>query len=580
MLTEFTLQVYTTVSSEEKKDFLVKSFGLRSSHIFSSRDTSFLQGILAQTSNQGVDVILNSLTGDQLHATWQCCAPFGRFVEIGKADLTAAGRLQMAPFLKGTTFSAFDLSHIYHSSSPRMHALWQKLLARVFTLYREGKITAFEPLKVFPIDEITQAYRYFSTRTRMGKVAISLQQPESIIHLQPLKHATQFDANKSYVMIGCLGGLGRTFSRWMVSRGARKFAFLGRSGTDKLAARSLVEDLRASGADCEVVRGDVCNATDVEAVVDAGAAMGPIGGVIQAAMGLNEAIFSVMSNKAWHTGIDPKVHGSWNLLNSLKKNSRESALDFFLMTSSVSGSVGTATEGNYCAGNHFLDLFSRHLRNQGLPAVAIGFGMISEVGYLHDNPEIEALLVRKGIQAIDADELLQLTDLALSSNSKLNFPHAHDAFAVSHMLTGMEAHGIKELRKKGFEGTQPAMEDPRANLLASALDGQDENDSSSGSTGGLPAEVASLMKSGQTLPEAMLNFIRKRFGNLVLLKFNDVNVKKPLAQYGMDSMIGAEFRIWFYKSMGVDIPLVLLLGSTCTIESLRDLAVGAYEQKE
>ncbi|KAL3450556.1 hypothetical protein BJX65DRAFT_316007 [Aspergillus insuetus] len=576
-------EVYTTVSSEEKKNFLINTIGLNPSHIFSSRDTSFLPALLSATSNRGVDVILNSLTGDQLHATWKCCAPFGRFIEIGKADLTTAGRLQMAPFLKGTTFSAFDLSHLYHSESPRLHALWQDLLAQVFTLYRARKIAAFDPLKVFPVTEITQAYRYFSSRSRMGKVAISLEDEQSTIPLQPLKHAMRFDPRKSYVMIGCLGGLGRTFSRWMVSRGARRFAFLGRSGIDKPAARSLVEDLQASGAECSVVRGDVCNAEDVEAVVTAAAQMGSIGGVVQAAMGLDEAIFSVMSNKSWHTGIDPKVHGSWNLLKSLKKEDRQSALDFFLMTSSVSGSVGTATEANYCAGNHFLDHFARHLRRtHDIPAVAIGFGMISEVGYLHDNPEIEALLVRKGIQAIDADELIQLTDLALSpsSNASLAIPHAHDTLAVAHMLTGMEPHGIRELRRKGFEGTQPAMEDPRANLLASALEGSDADSSSAGgSTGGLPAEVAALVKGGQSLRDAVLHFIRKRFGNLVLLKFDAVDVKKPLAQYGMDSMIGAEFRIWFYKSMGVDIPLVMLLGASCTIESLRDLAAQVMESE-
>jgi hypothetical protein len=73
----------------------------------------------------------------------------------------------------------------------------------------------------------------------------------------------------------------------MVQRGARKFAFLGRSGTDKLAARNLIEDLKTQGADCVVVRGDVCNPKDVEFVVEQGAAKGKIGGVVQAAMGLN-----------------------------------------------------------------------------------------------------------------------------------------------------------------------------------------------------------------------------------------------------------------------------------------------------
>ncbi|KAI0199298.1 reducing type I polyketide synthase 10 [Astrocystis sublimbata] len=586
-------KVYTTVSTEAKRKFLVENFGVEPSHIFSSTDTSFMAELLDATCGRGVDVVLNSLTGDQLHATWKCCAPFGRFVEIGKADLTAAGRLDMEPFLKGTTFSAFDLSHLYHSDDEHLHQQWSDLLAEVFDLYRKGHISAFQPLKVFGIDEIQDAYRHFSSRNRIGKVAVSLKRRDAVIELQPQKHATQLNSDKSYLMVGCLGGLGRTLSRWMMSRGARKFAFLGRSGTDKSAARSLVEDLEAAGAKCEVVRGDVCSPTDVESVAAAAASMGQIGGVVQAAMGLNEAIFSTMPNKwkrlktqddetnsaclDWHTGIDPKVHGSWNLLNSLKKDSRESELDFFLMTSSVSGSVGTATEANYCAANHFLDIFARHLRTaHGIPAVAIGFGMISEVGYLHDNPDIEKLLVRKGIQAIDADELIQLTDLALSTSATLSIAHGYDEQAIAHMLTGMEPHGIKELRKKGFEGTQPAMEDPRAKLLASALDGDAQIVNS---TGGLPVEVEALVQSGQTPSEAVLSFIRKRFGNLVLMKYDAVDVKKPLAQYGMDSMIGAEFRVWFYKSMEVDIPLVMLLGPSCTIESLRDLAMEVVSSR-
>ena len=117
-----------------------------------------------------------------------------------------------------------------------------------------------------------------------------------------------------------------------------------------------------------------------------------------------EALFTTMPRDYWLAGLRPKVTGSWNLYNAL--SGREKDLDFFLMTSSVSGSVGTATESNYCSANYFLDVFARYCRNLGIPAVSVGLGMISEVGYLHENPEIEALLLRKGIQAINEDEML------------------------------------------------------------------------------------------------------------------------------------------------------------------------------
>jgi NAD(P)-dependent dehydrogenase (short-subunit alcohol dehydrogenase family) len=570
-------QVFTTVSTSEKKRFLVERYGVKASNVFSSRDTSFLDDILKATEGRGVDVVINSLTGDQLQATWKCVGPFGRFVEIGKVDLATSGRLQMDRFLLNTTFTAFDLSNLYNAKDARLHAVWSSLLKQVMSLYREGKIGELQPIRSFDITETTQAMRYFASRTRMGKVVITMDNADSAIPMQKLKYSTVFDSNKTYVMIGCLGGLGRTLSRWMMTRGARKFAFLGRSGTDKPAARHVVENLEEAGAECTVVRGDVCSADDVEAIISAAASKGIIGGVVQAAMGLNEAIFSRMSNKYWHTGIDPKVQGTWNLYNSLQKCGGLTALDFFMFTSSVSGSVGTATESNYCAANHFLDQFARYLRRQGCPAISVGLGMISEVGYLHDNPEIEALLLRRGIQAIDADELVQLIDFALSSSAKMGIHHAHDDLAASHILTGLEGFGLKELRKQGFEGSLPTMDDPRAAILASAIEGDDDV-AGQAHSGDLPAEIVRDMEAGESCAAAVLNHIRRRFSNLVLMKYEIVDVKKPLADYGMDSMIAAEFRTWFYQSLKVDVPLLLLLGKSCSLETLRDLSIAALDK--
>jgi hypothetical protein len=74
----------------------------------------------------------------------------------------------------------------------------------------------------------------------------------------------------------------------MLERGARKFVFLGRSALDKAPARRLVEDLKKLGAECKVVRGDVCSLSDIQEMVKQ--ANAPIGGVTQAAMGLNVSV--------------------------------------------------------------------------------------------------------------------------------------------------------------------------------------------------------------------------------------------------------------------------------------------------
>ena len=187
--------------------------GLEPANVFNSRDVSFLPGVLQATSGKGVDVVLNSLTSDLLHASWRCSSSFGRFVEIGKLDLIGAGKLEMDQFLKNATFTIFDMSNLYHTPNANHHALWVKLLAEVVRLFKEKKIMKIEPLELFDVSKITQALRYFSSRNHMGKVAITLEDGMSSLRIQPPKYNSMFSSQKSYIMVGCLGGLSRSLSK-------------------------------------------------------------------------------------------------------------------------------------------------------------------------------------------------------------------------------------------------------------------------------------------------------------------------------------------------------------------------------
>ncbi|KAJ2995710.1 hypothetical protein NUW58_g1199 [Xylaria curta] len=364
-----------------------------------------------------------------------------------------------------------------------------------------------------------------------------------------------------------------------MARGARYFVFVGRSGCDKPEARGLVERLHGTGATVTVVRGDVSNAADVDTAVETCVATGrSIGGVVQAAMGLHEALFCTMPNSAWQTGIRPKWQGSWNLHKSLSLEGRDTQLDFFLLTSSVSGSVGTATESNYCAANAFLDAFAYWRRSQGKPAVSVGFGMISEVGYLHENLEIEALLLRKGIQALNEDEFLQVVDMALTPAT--NERPAYGP-ATSHILTGLEPFGLRELIKRGFDVENGTTQDPRCAFLAAALAAdQRENGKSTtasnavaaaswykvvptGATGALAAEA-----DAPTLFEAVLRLVRKRFSSLILMPLDQIDDRRPLTQFGIDSMIAAEFRTWFWSAFKVDIPFLDIMSPKKALDTL------------
>lgn len=362
----------------------------------------------------------------------------------------------------------------------------------------------------------------------------------------------------------------------MFRRGARHFTFLGRSATDKAAAKEVVQNLKKAGATVQVVRGDVSNKEDVVNCMTISPE--PIGGVIQAAMGLHEALFSTMTNEAWHTGVQPKWRGTWNIHEALE--GKDSQLDFFLMTSSVSGSVGTATESNYCSANGFLDAFARYRLSIGKPVTSIGFGMISEVGYLHENPEIEALLLRKGIQPLNEEEFLQVLDLSMSGQPSADGME-YDKLAQSHILTGLEPFGIRKMMEQGFDVSNGTMQDPRTVLLSASLDPKEGNDSAAvvsidaSWSKGLPVPVIKALATEapncNSLNEAVLALVRKRFSNLLLMPLDAVDTKKVIASFGMDSMIAAEYRTWFWTVFKVDIQFLDILSSSNSLQSLADM---------
>lgn len=101
-------EIFATVGTPAKREFLKSQYGIEDSHIFSSRDTSFAAGIMAATNGRGIDVSLNSLVRELLAASWSVMANNGRHIEIGRTDIMEFGILDLNVFKRNTTFSAFD----------------------------------------------------------------------------------------------------------------------------------------------------------------------------------------------------------------------------------------------------------------------------------------------------------------------------------------------------------------------------------------------------------------------------------------------------------------------------------------
>ena len=161
-------RVLATIGSLEKKEFLMQTYHIPEDCIFYSRDTSFAKGVLQATGDKGVDVALNSLAGEQLSATWQCMAPFGRFVEIGKRDITSNSNLEMARFEQNVSFTAVDLTALVQHKPE----LLQEVFKEVMDLFQQDIIAAVSPIHEFAVSEVETAFRSLQSGKLMGKLVI------------------------------------------------------------------------------------------------------------------------------------------------------------------------------------------------------------------------------------------------------------------------------------------------------------------------------------------------------------------------------------------------------------------------
>ena len=90
----------------------MSNFDVPRDHIFHSHDASFATKLMQVTKTRGVDIVLNSLSGELLHASWDCVAEFGKMIELGKKDGTEFGKLQMNNFLLNRSYCCVDMTHL------------------------------------------------------------------------------------------------------------------------------------------------------------------------------------------------------------------------------------------------------------------------------------------------------------------------------------------------------------------------------------------------------------------------------------------------------------------------------------
>ena len=559
------LEVFATVGSEDKRTLIHKEYNVPHDHIFNSRDLSFAKGIMRMTDGQGVDCILNSLSGEALRQTWYCIAPFGSFVEIGLKDILSNTELDMQPFLQDASFTFINLKRVM-TGRPDLFA---KVLQDVFDLLGRGILKPVTPITVYPLSEMETAFRLMQVGKHRGKIALSWGGddvvPQMNTHL-PGPPAS-VDPAASYLLVGGLGGLGRSLASLLVNLGARHLTFISRSGATSNEAKAFLRTMTSLHVDVVVYQCDIADSSALCAVFDRHtASQRPIKGVFQCAMALHDSLFENMSHRQWCASLRPKVLGTHNLDVLLPQN-----LDFFIILSSFAGIFGNRTQSNYAAANTYQDALAKQRRELGLKAVSVNLGIMREVGVLAEQGATGYLKeweIPFGIRERELHSLMRMVIAGETGGQKSEVP--------AQIITGFPTGGMAYhagIRRPYF------FDDPVFSELAAAgLESITDNGPSLAEAKASGTEVAleyriAKADSITTASDAMTEAMVARLARSLQTSTTEISAGKPLHSYGVDSLLAVEIVNWVFQETKATLSVFEVL-ATMPISELAMKIVG------
>ncbi|KAE9365744.1 BcPKS1, polyketide synthase [Stipitochalara longipes BDJ] len=553
----FRCKIFATVGSPEKKKLLKDLYNIPEDHIFYSRNRAFATSIKRMTKGRGVDVVLNSLSGEGLTASWELIAPYGRFIEIGKADILTNSRLPMACFANNVSFSAIAIDH-YLVHRPTAFA---DLVRRTLDMFGKKILQIPQPLHFYPISKLEEGMRFMQSGESSGKIVFSLAATDRVPAIISSKPQYQLDPNASYLISGGFGGLGRSAAFWMATRGAKYLILLSRSGPKIDAAIKLVEKLQHMGVSVATPKCDVSSAENLSSVLsECAKTMPPIQGCIQSAMVLKDALFDKMTHEEWTTSIRAKVYSTWNLHNLLPSD-----LKFFIELSSLSGIAGTIGQSNYAAGNTFQDALALHRISQGQKAVSLRLGLMSDIGVIAENDDYKKS--REGLI-----EMARITEAEFVALLEYYCDPSRDVLSP---LKGLPLIGLvtpAQLHSQGMD--VPSWLTSRSfNQIASR--GATSSLGLSGSSASIAANYASALRKATTIMEAQdifLEAIVVKLSRALAVPSVDIDITKPFHAYGVDSLLAVELRNWFGKELGSDVAVFDIMATESIAMMSRSLA--------
>ncbi|KAF9871785.1 hybrid PKS-NRPS protein [Colletotrichum karsti] len=379
-----------------------------------------------------------------------------------------------------------------------------------------------------------------------------------------------FHPDKTYLFAGITSDLGLLVAKWMAENGARSFALTSRN--PNIPPLWLQEMSKLGAEEVRVFSMDVTDPDSVNRTCDTiGQTMAPVGGVVLGAMVLRDTLLENMPLKTLQGTMAPKVKGS----RLVEDYFRDAPLDFFIFMSSMSAVVGIRGQSNYCAGNMYGRALVADRRARGLAASSIDLSTVFGVGHFANAgavnlPTVHANLEGFNTLAIGEAELIDSFHEAI-----LRGPPC--ASSKGEVTVGLGS----ETAVASDRPPVPAAwhDDPRfAHFTAREGDQRRGGGKQSGAAGGASRRNTREELARSTTEEGRLAALSgcfvERIQEIMQLAASSLRTDVPLTDLGIDSLVAVDLRGWFFKELGVSVPVLSILNG----ESVKNVCQTVLSQ--
>lgn len=500
-------EVYATASPAKWP--ALRALGLDDDHLASSRESGF--GERFGAGGRRMAVVLNSLTGELVDESLRLLRPGGLLVELGRTD--PRDPAEVAAAHPGVRYQASNLLQLPHEHLAG-------LLNRVVELFAEGAFT-WPAVTDMDVRRAPEAFGLLRQGTHVGKVVLTVP---------PI-----LDPDGTVLITGGTGAIGRAIAWHLVTEhGARWLLLAGRRGADAPGAADLASELNGLGAEVRFAAVDVADRDAVAAMIEAVPDRHPLTAVIHAAGVVDDAPITSLTREQTDRVMRVKADGAWHLHELTAGH----PLTAFVLVSSIMGILGGAGQGGYTAANAFLDGLARHRRAQGLPALALAWGLWDDpagmIGALTDADR--ARFARAGLVELAPDHGLALLEAALPSPQAVLVLARLDR----EILRDLGTHLPPVLREVVEEAGAGRPGDVTAHRRQRPL-----RDELTGLTAGERAGILS-------------DLIRTHMAAVLGSRPETIPDDRPFGELGFDSLTSVEFRNRLNAATDLKLPLTLL----------------------